>query len=108
MVGRLILFLFYRRIDFSIPDDESLLQLANVCDVATFGINDRDVLDETYRKAGKLDSQYFSAKFDPVATGLLDSLREMLLVGHGNEMSIRAELYKLNVYGQLRFFSREH
>ncbi|KIP10915.1 hypothetical protein PHLGIDRAFT_45907, partial [Phlebiopsis gigantea 11061_1 CR5-6] len=81
-----------------------LRRLADVCDVATFGLGAHDVYDETYRKAGKLDSQYFSAKFDPVATGLLDRLRDILLVGHADDVSIRPELYKLNVYGPGSFF----
>ena len=62
-------------------------------------MNNESVLDETYRRAGKLDSEYFSAKFDPASSGLIEKLREVLLVGHDEEVTIRAELYKLNVYG---------
>lgn len=66
--------------------------------MATFGLNQEHVLDETYRKAGKLDVGSFATKFDPVHSGLISTLREVLLEGHGAAKSIRAELYKLNVY----------
>lgn len=64
------------------------------------------MLDETYRKAGKLDSSRFAAKFDPSQAGLLNILRDVLLEGHGSDKVIRAELYKLNVYGSSRFFMK--
>ena len=87
------------RINFSSASDEALKALADVCEAATFGINDKNVLDETYRKAGKLDSAHFSAKFDPVHSGLLGTLKDVLLEGHGADKVISAELYKLNIYG---------
>ena len=79
-----------------------------MCDTAAFGFNGQSVYDETYRSARKLDSQHFSAKFDAVATGLLSGLREVLLVGHGENVTIRPELYKLNVYGMRRRFIIGH
>ncbi|EED79503.1 predicted protein, partial [Postia placenta Mad-698-R] len=81
-----------------------LRQLAEACDVATFGVNNQDVHDESYRKAGKLDSANFSLKLDLAGSGLLDVIRDNLLEGHGEAKSIRAELYKLNVYGKDSFF----
>lgn len=58
--------------------------------------------DETYRKAGKLDASYFALKFSPEALGLLDTVHAELLVEGGKKATdaIRAELYKLNVYGR--------
>lgn len=35
--------------------------LSSACQPATFGLNQRDVLDETYRKAGKLDTTIFAS-----------------------------------------------
>lgn len=93
-----------RRIDLAHCSDEQLRQLAEACDVATFGVNNQDVHDESYRKAGKLDSAHFSLKLDLVGSGLLDVIRDNLLEGHGEAKSIRAELYKLNVYGKDSFF----
>ena len=90
----------HSRIDFSSASNEDLRALADVCDAATFGMNDKNVLDETYRKAGKLDTAYFAAKFDPVNCGLLRTLREVLLEGHGTDKTISVELYKLNIYGK--------
>ena len=56
------------------------------------------MLDESYRKAGKLDADRFAVKFDPVCCGLLRTIAGDLLEGHTHR-EIRAELYKLNVYG---------
>ena len=67
------------RIDFTDPKPELVEKLAQACDVATFGLNNQDVLDETYRKAGKLDTQYFAPKFDPEWYDLLDIIQNNLL-----------------------------
>ena len=45
--------LSHGRIDFNDTDDEQLEHLSETCDKATFGLNKEDVLDESYRKAGK-------------------------------------------------------
>lgn len=47
------------RIDLSNATVEELEDLSQACDPATFGLNQNDVLDESYRKAWKLDSDYF-------------------------------------------------
>ncbi|KAK7682335.1 hypothetical protein QCA50_014540 [Cerrena zonata] len=92
------------RLDFTDVDDNILDKLAEACDVATFGVNQQDVLDESYRKAGKLDSKFFSPKFNFDGSGLRDIIRNDLLEGTKAEQNIRAELYKLNVYGPGSFF----
>ncbi|KDQ14657.1 hypothetical protein BOTBODRAFT_187702 [Botryobasidium botryosum FD-172 SS1] len=66
--------------------------------------NDLDVLDETYRKAGKMDSDHFALNFNPTTTGLLEHVREELFGLRYEMPNIRAELYKLNVYGPGSFF----
>lgn len=43
--------------------------------MATFGVKNEDVHDESYRKAGKLDTRDFLVGFDPIGTGLLASFR---------------------------------
>ena len=58
-----------------------------------------DVLDETYRKAGKLDSESFAPLLDPVRTDLSKIIRGYLLEGTQSVNNIKIELYKLNVYG---------
>ncbi|OCH89187.1 hypothetical protein OBBRIDRAFT_778903 [Obba rivulosa] len=91
------------RIDFTTAAENELQHLASLCEPATFGMNDQDVYDETYRKTGQLDAAYFAAKFDPQCCGLLDAIRGDLMEGD-YEKPIRAELYKLNVYGPGSFF----
>jgi hypothetical protein len=62
-------------------------------------VNKEDVLDETCRKAGKLDSECFALLLDPVGADLLEIVRGYLLEGTQSKNNIKTELYKLNVYG---------
>ncbi len=68
-------------------------------------MNKEDVLDETYRKAGKMDSESFSPHLDPVHTDLLKIIRDYLLEGSQSMKNIKLELYKLNVYGMHSLYS---
>ncbi|KAJ6513659.1 hypothetical protein C8R47DRAFT_1206964 [Mycena vitilis] len=93
------------RIDLGNATDEDLLALAAACDQATFGKDQMDVLDETYRKAGKMNLNKFAARLDVVASGLIDAISPDLLQGQDTDAkALRAELYKLNVYGPGSFF----
>ena len=74
--------------------------LAGACDPATFGVNQKDVLDESYRKAGKLDVVNFATKFKLEKSGIMNTVRAALLEGHDSNRPVEAELYKLNVYGE--------
>ena len=67
------------RIDFTDPKPELVKKLAQACNVATFELDNQDVLDETYQKARKLDTQYFAPKFDPEWYDLLDIIQNNLL-----------------------------
>lgn len=69
-----VLTLRHSRIDLSNASDDALSHLAEACDAATFGVNQKDVLDETYRKAGKLDTAYFAMKFDAERCGLVEAV----------------------------------
>ncbi|KAL2064514.1 hypothetical protein VTL71DRAFT_3651 [Oculimacula yallundae] len=97
----------------SAPPSFSKTSKQLTCLPATFGFNNRDVLDETYRKAGKLDAENFSTSFHPADFGVLDAIGQCLLPGlglkadcmkmglgkgRGAHWGVRAELYKLNVY----------
>ncbi|XP_055350775.1 uncharacterized protein LOC129597316 [Paramacrobiotus metropolitanus] len=64
------------------------------------------VLDESYRKAVKLDVNKFSAKFDAERSGLLGRIKSDLLSGDEHNRHVQAELYKLNVYGKGGFFKK--
>ncbi|KAJ7743271.1 hypothetical protein DFH07DRAFT_905141 [Mycena maculata] len=94
------------RIDLGTAEEGDLEALASACQQATFGVNQADVLDESYRKAGKMDLTKFAARFDVVASGLIDNIGPDILQGQdadGNK-KLRAEMYKLNVYGPGSFF----
>ena len=98
------------KVSFPLADDDNVSRqifnnLLHNCDPATFGVGGRDVLDEEYRKAVKLDTSDFSTNFHPHDCGILDSIQQILLpstikggqgIGIGPQ-GVRAELYKLNV-----------
>ena len=80
-----------------------LQHLAETCQPATFGVDHKDVMDETYRKAGKLDTEDFLVGFEVLRSGILDVVHSELAIDRlVKEDAIRAELYKLNVYGALQ------
>ncbi|KAJ7067521.1 hypothetical protein C8F01DRAFT_668869 [Mycena amicta] len=96
-----------RYIDFRAPTDEQVEQLASACERASFGRGQEDVLDESYRKAGKIDVSRFAARLDIAANGILDAITPYLVEGRSEddeEMGLTAEMYKLNVYGPGSFF----
>jgi hypothetical protein len=90
------------RIDLSQPSEAELAHLSSVCEPATFGVNQKDVLDESYRKARKLDVAHFATTFELRKSGIMDVVRAALLEGHDSNRPVEAELYKLNVYGECR------
>ncbi|KZV90438.1 hypothetical protein EXIGLDRAFT_616972, partial [Exidia glandulosa HHB12029] len=84
--------------------EADLQKLAAACDAATFGVDQKDVLDESYRRAGKLDKTDFALNLDVVSTGLLHAVHNALFGWEDQPRNIKAELYKLNVYGPGSFF----
>lgn len=88
-----------RYLNFANASNEELALLAEACEAATFGRNHEDVLDETYRKAGKLDAEDFATSFEVQSSNLVSILRDKLLIAD-SEANIRAERYKINVYGK--------
>ncbi|KAH9831417.1 uncharacterized protein C8Q71DRAFT_302952 [Rhodofomes roseus] len=93
-----------RRLNFVTASQDELKSLSETCERATFGMNQEDVLDESYRKAGKLDPSDFSMRFSAIEAGLLDVVSTELFEGKTTARPIRAELYKLNVYETGSFF----
>ena len=91
-----------RRIDFGNVIDEDLEHLTSVCDQATFGLNQESVLDEGYRKSKKLDTDYFNPLFDTgsMNIALTRLLREEFICDGMEDVDIRIDRYKLNVYGK--------
>ncbi|KAL8727431.1 MAG: hypothetical protein Q9181_005718, partial [Wetmoreana brouardii] len=84
-------------------DQVAFNRLLESCTPASFGKDGKDVLDESYRKAAKLDSDRFSTNFNPYEVGIIGTVVQTLLpagAGHLNEndLGVVAELYKLNIY----------
>jgi hypothetical protein len=88
-----------RHINLASATYEELEQLTQACVPASFGVKEKEVLDETYRKAGKLDPERFASPLHPAQTDLMKIVRGYLLEGTQSTESIVAELHKLNVYG---------
>jgi hypothetical protein len=91
---------YCRAINFATATTVQLETLSNACQAATFGRNNEDILDESYRKAGKLDRARFSVDLGDELPNLLTIVKDVLLDGENENKSVRAELYKLNVYGE--------
>jgi hypothetical protein len=87
-------------LDFSSSTPEDLAALSAACQAATFGIFNHNVLDETYRKAGKMDKEHFACKLEEEMPRILDAVRPVLFTDGEEKTNIRAELYKLNIYGE--------
>ena len=68
----------------------------DACLPAAFGHGKELVYDETYRLAREIRPEAFGLNFDPIgpSNGILSEISRLL------DISIRAELYKINSYGQ--------
>ncbi|KAH7074267.1 hypothetical protein FB567DRAFT_572874 [Paraphoma chrysanthemicola] len=87
----------------------SLEKLVQATEPASFGFEGQDVLDETYRKASKLDTTAFSTNFCPYEVGIIDEVGQTLFPRlRGTFQGIRAELYKLNIYQAPSGFFKPH
>jgi hypothetical protein len=78
--------------------EPQLAALAAACHPASFGLAKKDVVDESYRKALKMDSSEFATQFSPLSSGIMEGIRKALF-GKRTTENIKVELYKLNVYG---------
>ncbi|KAF4341782.1 hypothetical protein FBEOM_4293 [Fusarium beomiforme] len=75
--------------------------LLSDCQPATFGVGSKEVLDEEYRKAGKMDTEDFCTNFNPYEHGIVDTINQVLAQASQSDargLGVKAELYKLNVY----------
>ncbi|XP_055334292.1 uncharacterized protein LOC129585581 [Paramacrobiotus metropolitanus] len=95
-----------RQLYLHTASDAELEHLARACTAATFGINQQDVYDETYRKAGKMDVEEFASKFDLERSGILTRIKNDLLDEDRikSDRHLECELYKLNFYATGGFF----
>ncbi|WEW58788.1 hypothetical protein PRK78_004256 [Emydomyces testavorans] len=99
----------------SSPNSSRFQRLVAECAPATFGLGQEDVLDLSYRRAGKLDADRFSTSFHPADFGILHSIEQTLLPNINSAQQnalefrrVRAELYKLNVYSEPSGLFRAH
>ncbi|RAK82179.1 2OG-Fe(II) oxygenase [Aspergillus fijiensis CBS 313.89] len=96
----------------------ALDDLVAACQPASFGRNGEEILDPSYRLAGKIDPANFASSFHPADFGILQMVENVLLPGISEKdlgyeddgskkvmsksarhyRKLRAELYKLNVY----------
>jgi hypothetical protein len=77
---------------------DPLAKLVAETQPASFGFQGKDIIDESYRKASKMDTSAFSTNFCPYELGIIDVIGQTLLPKSPRScQGIRAELYKLNV-----------
>ncbi|KAK7707276.1 hypothetical protein SLS63_013793 [Diaporthe eres] len=85
-----------------VPNSQANVEkLINDLEPASFGYHGKDVFDETYRKALKMDTNRFASTFNPYECGIIDGIAQVLLPSTPESdlrRGVRAELYKLNVY----------
>lgn len=80
--------------------DQAFQKLLKDCEPATFGFGQRDVLDESYRKAGKMDVNDFCTNFNPYEHGIMDTVNQALAQNNPaseRHRGVKAEMYNLNV-----------
>ncbi|THV99086.1 hypothetical protein D6D27_01152 [Aureobasidium pullulans] len=73
--------------------DPAFLNLISTCEPASFGREGRDVFDEQYRKATKLDTTEFCSSFCPYETGIIDIVTQLLMP------SVKREIAERPAYG---------
>lgn len=83
---------------------EVLQKLVGDCHPASFGLEEKDVIDSEYRKAVKINPDQFATSFHPADYGIIHNIKQVLLPSISSELDnklqsrkIHAELYKLNV-----------
>jgi hypothetical protein len=81
--------------------DTQLQDLMHACDVASFGIGDQEVVDETYRKALCLPKDRLASSFELYNTDILRTIQSVLAP---DSEYIVAQSYKLNIYEKDGFF----
>ena len=56
-----------------------LAELITACEPAPFGRGGKEVFDEEYRQAGKLDTTAFATSFCPYQAGIIDVVTQLLV-----------------------------
>ena len=84
-------------IRFPCEDESSIQELVDACAVASFGVGEKEVTDLSYRNALKLEPEKFVTSFQLCDTPVLNEVQRLLVPQVRDP--VRAQLYKLNVYG---------
>jgi len=58
-------------------------------------------MDESYRKAKKMDTANFATNLDVLNSGLIELIKGQIMDDEAASKGMKFELYKLNVYGRL-------
>ena len=90
----------WNSIQFPCTNKAAITRLLDACSLASFGYKDKDLIDENYRNAYKLDSSDFATTFQVCNTPIIREIESLL----PNCAGIQAELYKLNIYAAGGFF----
>jgi hypothetical protein len=89
----------------SADHEQAFEKLLKACQPATFGLGGEEVFDEEYRKAGKMDTKDFSTNFNLAEYNIIDTTTQALVQSVWSKKGmngVQAELYKLNVSGEIR------
>ncbi|KAI8716889.1 Fe2OG dioxygenase domain-containing protein [Fusarium sp. LHS14.1] len=90
------------KLNFPIEESsaDNLNRLLADMEPAAFGRGGEHVYDESYRKASKMDPSRFTTSFCPYTSGIVSVVSQLLLPNPLSEKqrTLKAELYKLNVY----------
>lgn len=65
--------------------------LLNDCAPALFDSDGKHVLDDSFRKALKLDSDQFSTNFNPYDVGIIGAIAQTLLPGHAKPITAKSK-----------------
>jgi hypothetical protein len=82
------------------PDGDSpqFQSLLSACEPASFGVGGEAVMDESYRKAAKLDPNSFCTDFCPYTLGIVGIVNQFLVPSVQEKRSVKVSLYSLNIY----------
>ena len=87
-------------VEFPGVSEADMIKLLDVCSVASYGYEGKDVVDKNYRNAFKMEPDSFTTSFQICSTPILQGIQSIVPTVVG----LRAELYKLNIYARGGFF----
>ncbi|KAJ3554333.1 hypothetical protein NP233_g12442 [Leucocoprinus birnbaumii] len=93
-----------RVVDLAAISQADIDALVDACEPAPFGRGPESVLDDTYRKALKLDETLFAWRFNPDSGNFIAQLAQRLCPWDTLGKGFRAEATKLNIYSEGGFF----